>query len=423
MAPKAAAIYARISKDIDGTGLGVSRQRDDCLRLAKRHGWSVVEVYIDNDVTAFSGKARPAYRRLLQDIRDERVQAVVAWHLDRLHRRPIELEEFIDLCDRHSVDLATVHGEVDLGTSSGRLHARLMGAVARHESEQKSDRLRRKMLELAQQGKHKGGTRPFGYEVDGVTLKQDEATLVREAGRRIIAGESLYSVCLDFNRRSIPTIRGGPWSPITLKRILTAPRIIGLREHHGEVIGSAQWPAILKLKDGERLRAILNDPRRRRGAPPRRYLLASLLRCSRCGERLSGRPNAGIRSYECAIRVTGSGCGRIGIRAEFVERMVVEAVLLRLDTPMMAQRLASTTSDSGQRRLLRSLEADRRLLEDLARAYADRKVSLAEWLAARGPIEERIEQTGKRLAHHDPVARMVSKGTVRTRWTRLSFDQ
>ena len=56
---RAAAIYARISSDQDGTTLGVQRQLEDCRKLAADLGWQVVDEYVDNDLSAYSGKRRP----------------------------------------------------------------------------------------------------------------------------------------------------------------------------------------------------------------------------------------------------------------------------------------------------------------------------------------------------------------------------
>jgi site-specific DNA recombinase len=55
----AGAIYARISSDVEGSGLGVARQVQDCRRLAQQLGWTVAEVYQDNDFSAYWGKKRP----------------------------------------------------------------------------------------------------------------------------------------------------------------------------------------------------------------------------------------------------------------------------------------------------------------------------------------------------------------------------
>src|SRR3954465_13621526 len=91
-----AVIYTRMSKDRAGAGLGVDRQRQDCADLADRLGWTIVAHHSDNDLSAYSGKARPGYRALLDDLKAGRADAVLVWHTDRLHRRPVELEQYID---------------------------------------------------------------------------------------------------------------------------------------------------------------------------------------------------------------------------------------------------------------------------------------------------------------------------------------
>ena len=95
-----AGIYARISSDREGDNLAISRQLADCERLAERNGWQVVERYVDSDISAYSGKPRPEYTRMLEEIEAGVVEAVLVYHADRLHRQPRELEEFIDLCQR-----------------------------------------------------------------------------------------------------------------------------------------------------------------------------------------------------------------------------------------------------------------------------------------------------------------------------------
>ncbi|MET8156508.1 recombinase family protein [Sphaerisporangium sp. NPDC005289] len=94
-----AVIYCGISQDRAGAGLGVARQEADCRTLTERRGWQVVDVYSDNDVSAYSGSPRPAWRRLLEDIETGTVDAIACWHVDRLTRSPRELEDVIDLAD------------------------------------------------------------------------------------------------------------------------------------------------------------------------------------------------------------------------------------------------------------------------------------------------------------------------------------
>jgi site-specific DNA recombinase len=80
---------------------------------------------------------------MVDDISHGRVNGVVVWHLDRLHRQPREPEEFFEVCDRAGVSaLASDTGDVDLSNDDERFMARVFGAVARKESDDRSRRVK-----------------------------------------------------------------------------------------------------------------------------------------------------------------------------------------------------------------------------------------------------------------------------------------
>lgn len=97
------AIYCRISLDATGEELGVTRQLEDCKALVASLGWEVLEVYVDNDISASSGKIRPQYRAMLSAIKAGEIQAVIAWHPDRLYRKLRDLEELIEVAESSSL--------------------------------------------------------------------------------------------------------------------------------------------------------------------------------------------------------------------------------------------------------------------------------------------------------------------------------
>jgi len=396
-----AGIYARISSDREGDNLAISRQLADCEQLANAKGWQVVERYVDADISAYSGKPRPEYARMLEEIEAGVVEAVLVYHSDRLHRHPRELEDFIDLCQRLRTKLATVAGEIDLATHDGQLIARIHGAVARKESDDKSRRIQCKHEELAQAGRLSGGgTRPYGYETDRRTLRADEAAIIRECAKRALAGDSLRALCLDLNARGIATVTGTPWKSQTLKRILTSARISGQREHNGEIVAKAEWAAIITPAETQRLRARLNDPERRTNRSARRYLLASLLRCHHCGNRLVSRPrDDGARRYVCASGPGFEGCGKVTIMAEPLEQFVVEAVLHRLDSPELAHALnGGVSADPAGHEWQAEVERAQEQLDELAELWAEREITRREWVTARAPIEKRLDAAKRRLA-------------------------
>ncbi len=431
-----AGVYARISSDRDGDGLAIGRQLEDCEALAVRRGWRVVDRYVDQDVSAYGGGLRPEYRRMLVDIEGREIDAVIVWHLDRLHRQPKELEEFLDVCDASGeVALESVTGSVDLATHDGRFTARILGAVAKKESDDKSRRIRRKHEEIALAGGVSGGgSRPFGYDADKRTLRSDEAAVIRECAARLLAGEAVRSICASLNERGSQTAADGQWSPQTLRRLLMSARISGQREHNGEIVAPAAWPAIITPAETERIRALLTDPARRTNKSARRYLLVRLLSCSHCGEYLVAAPRASrgpgedsTRRYGCRKGPGFSGCGKTFINAEPLEQFVVEAILHRLDSPQLAAAASDRHDDPQSERWQQ--EADQALTQrdELARAYGNKEITMSEWRTAREPIEQRLTQARKQLAkitHTTALDGLVGNAdTLRAAWNELDLTR
>jgi site-specific DNA recombinase len=405
-----AAVYVRISQDRAGAGLGVARQEADCRELAQRRGWDVVEVFTDNDVSAYTGKARPAWSRLVRSIEAGTVDAVICWHVDRLTRSPRELEDVIDLADRHGVELATVTGEVDLATPTGRLVARMLGAAARHESEHKAQRQRRERRAAAEAGKVAGGgMRPYGYREDRVTIDPAEARVIREMTKRALAGESLSSICRDLERRDVRTPYGNHWSPSTLRRLLASARISGRREHLpraswqrtrpllGEIVADAVWPGIITPEQSDRLRALLSAPGRRSHAGTgTTYLLSGLLRCGLCSKGLVGRPRhdgPGGARYICAKTPGAGGCSGISTAVDWTDDLIRDLVLAALDTPALAEHLRHDDEPSDAA----DLAAAEQQLEDLASDWAAGAITRGEWKAARRVLDAKVADLRARM--------------------------
>ncbi|HWJ96518.1 MAG TPA: recombinase family protein [Acidimicrobiales bacterium] len=425
-----AAVYARISSD-DGTALGVTRQVEDCRKLAAELGWQVVDEYVDNDVSAYSGKKRPAYERMLSDLSDGLVDAVLAYHADRLTRRPIELEHFVETVSAAGVRHVRFvsGGEMDPGNGDGLLVLRMLGAVAANESASKSRRVRRKLDEVAAAGRpHGGSVRPFGFEDDKITVRPAEAEVVRQLATRYLAGESLRSLCIWLDDEGVRTVKGGLWRSPTLRGLLSSGRIAGLRVHRGEVVGPAVWEPIITPAQRDKILARMADAATTGRRTPRRYLLSGLLRCHRCGGKLYSAARVDTRRYVCMSGPDHGGCGGTLIVAGPVEELVADAVLYRLDTADLAAALAGRAADDEQAVVLGDqLAADRQQLDELAALYADKAITVREWMAARRPIEDRIDQAQRkvaRLGNSDALVGLVGNGgELRSRWAGLNLTR
>ncbi len=403
----------------------------DCRKLAESLGWTVGEEYVDNDISAYSGKLRPSYQRMLRDLREGRRDAVVVYHVDRLTRRPIELEEFVAALDTASVrQVRFVVGDMDLGTGDGLMVARILAAMAANESATKSRRMKRKNEQNAAAGLPHGPARPFGYEPDKVTINETEAKVVRELVARFLAGESLRSLTTWLNDAGVPTVSGAPgWKSPTVRGILMSARIAGLRVHCGEVVGPAVWKPIITVPTRERVLARFEQQTTTKRRAPRSYLLTGMLRCGRCGNKLfSARRETKVRRYVCLSGPDHGGCGRLTVVAEPVEVLIIDAVLYRLDTAELADAIEGKARADEQTALIaEGLSADRVQLEELAGLYASRSVSATEWLTARRAIEDRVRVAERDLATATDttvISDVIGRGAeLKAAWPELGLDR
>ena len=356
------ALYLRISSDPYNLRAGVDRQMADCRQIAESRGWSPVEVYEDNDRSAWSGK-RPAWEMMLADITAGRVTGVIAWDMDRLIRQPRDLERFLDVCAAARLtSVITAQGDIDLTSHDGQLHARILAAVAKKESDDKSRRVRRAKLDMSENGRWQGGRPPFGYRAVGDRLEvvEEDAAVVREAAAWVLGGGSLRKLA----QRGV-----GPKSQQGWRVTLLSKTIMGI----GSGGRPGNWEPIIDEQTGADLRALLSDPNRltHRGSQLAHWL-QGLLVCGPCERAMKRSTINGKARYNCAH------CMRVSISATPVEEFVEGAIIEAAPT-VGAPPAPELIPPKGDGVPLGGPD----VLTDLAQMYARGEITRAEWVAAR----------------------------------------
>ena len=404
--PPRAAIYLRQSLDqARGTpeeGRAIDRQREDCLSLARARGWQVVGTYADNDVSASSTKPRRQFEKMLGHAEAGDIDVVIAWHADRLARKVTDLERILELAERTGLRVATVNGDLDLSNDSGRLVARILVSVAKGETERKGARQRRANQQRAEAGLPRtNARRSFGYGQDGITVREDEADLIRDAYATVLAGGSMYRIAKAWQESGVPTVQGGKrWRETVIRQILLNPRNAGLASYRGEVVGKGTWPPITDEATWDAARVLLTDPSRRvlPTAPKRTRLLSGLMLCGQCeaGEtvKASSRSMDGAPTYVCR---TGKHLSRVAEPIDLeIERQIVD-VLSRPD----ARDLLVDIDAPDTKKLRREGVAKRKRRDALAVEYAQGSISLSALRAGTQVLDADIDALERQLVHQD----------------------
>lgn len=430
-----AILYLRQSLDKTGEGLAIERQREACERLCHERGWDIIAVLDENDTSAL--RKRPKFNDLLARIERGEVDVIVVWHVDRLVRQLAQLEHIITICEQTSTKLATVSGDLDLSTDTGRLVGRILASVARGEVERKSVRQKAANRQRAQEGlPHAGGWRALGYEQDGITLIPEEAEAIRDGFNLVLAGGSLRAVGRDWTQRGLSATKEArgtrpEWTWASIRQILLNPRYAGIRAHDGEEF-PAVWEPVVSEEVFRAVVAILTDPERRTAPAAGIGLLTSIAFCGVCGNtvNVSGGSRRRVeddgprrhRIYSCAGASTGRHitrqCGPID---ELVTRLVVGRLsavdaadlLVAHDSPDVPALVAERTSVQERQRQLGEEFADGALPAATLRAATDRLARRLDELNAQ------IAEAGRTSV----LAPLVGAEDVETAWNVLHVDQ
>ncbi|WP_192810052.1 recombinase family protein [Actinomadura rudentiformis] len=435
----------RISRDRTGAGLGVDSQEEQCRELADRCGYSVVKVYVDNDLSAYSGKPRPAYLRMMRDLAAGNADRVLAWHTDRLHRSNTELEDYINVVETHQVATETVKaGPLDLATPTGRMVARQLCAIARYESEHRSERVRLAKQRQAKRGVFSGGTRPYGFEADGSTIKPEEAAEIVRMANAVLSGVPLKAIARDLREREVPNTRSLRWTSNNVREILLRPRNAGFLVYrpepkHGQkrdrspyteadIIGTAPWEPILPEDVWRSIVAKLTDPARRTNhepGPAAKWLGSGIYRCP-CGGKMRSNTTASV-AHRPVYRCKDTGApGHVTIPRADADEYVSRVVIERLSRPDAAELIATPSATIDVPALRAELAVHNARLEQIADDYEQDRITRAQFLtqtdrrrAKAAAIQAQLDQA----TEQSPLAPLIDVADVAQAWHDLPLGQ
>ncbi|WP_291794022.1 recombinase family protein [Brevibacterium sp.] len=418
--PRRAAIYLRISQDREGEEFGIGTQRKRTRQLAEARGWSVVEEYVDNSVSA-SKKRGPgtAWHEMLRAAERGEFDLIVAVDLDRLLRQTSDLNDLIATGAR----VVTVDGEIDLSTADGEFRATMLAGIARFEVRRKSERQRRANQQRREQGHVVNARRIPGYADDHVTVVEEEAEVVAKTFTDFLGGVSLRQLARDLEAAGIKTTRGRTYSPRSVKLLLENPRYAGLVPRHetGETYPGS-FPAIVPREQWEAVQQKLTNPSRRSspGNSPR-WLLSGIAKCGRCGKRelRVGNGHAGAPRYRC-----GNHLARM---AEPIDAYLSGILVRVLSRPDISAQIWGEREDGVDHE---ALSAERvtvqSRLDGLAGLYADGILDGASVTKESNRLRERIAEIDEALdvgSGSSPLGLVIGREDVQATWDALDVER
>ncbi|MES2211407.1 MAG: recombinase family protein [Chloroflexota bacterium] len=445
-----AVLYTRVSRDDAREGRSVGEQEVECREVCAAQGWTVVAAHVDNDRSAgrHARKGRPGHDDLVALLAAGGADVLVLWEVERGDRLLSRWAALLDMLYDRGILVHVVSDErtFDPRRPNDMHDLQAQGARSERESAKTRGRILRNVRANATAGRPHG-RKLYGYGREyrpgpkgpvlvGQPQVPEQAAVVREMARRVLAGESCYAIAKDLNAQGVATASSEAlWTGERIKRLMVNPAYAGLRVLNGVVVGEAMWEGILTRDEHARLVARLTDPARRTVRDPSvRHMLTGAARCGVCESRMRVQKMRGYFAYVCAGRPPGSNLGgRAGtmhtaIKLDWLEGYVRDVVLTRLSRKD-ARHLFRRT-DSGERAAAAAAEVknlQKQLDETAAEVIAKRMSAglAAQIEAGIAPLLEAARDRARPAADAPPaLAALTAPGVdVEAVWDSLAASQ
>ena len=329
---KIAGIYIRVStEDQVREGFSLGEQQEKLEQLCKYKDYKIYKVYKDAGISAKDMQHRPSFQKMLQDMREGKINYIVAYKLDRVTRSVRDLEVLISELEKHHCFLVCDRDDVNTSTANGRFFVRMLTVLSQLEIEIVSERTKFGMTGAIKAG-HIAGPCPIGYYRDkDKVCRIDNSTkdIVLRIFNLYLQGKSYWQIAQIFNNEKVLYPEKKKWTDTMISRIINNRIYIGDFERYKyredletevyenvvePIITREMWEEVQKQK--ERNKATY--------CRDRVYIFFQKLKCPTCGNILTCKGSGGEKKkymyYNC------QHC-RVYYREDLIEDSLIEYIL------------------------------------------------------------------------------------------------
>ena len=398
------AIYTRKSSE---DGLEQEFNSIDAQRLSGENfiasqvgkGWVLVDDHYDDG--GFSGGTleRPALQRLFRDIRENKIDCVVIYKIDRLSRSLFDFQKIIELFDQNKVNFASVTQNFTTDDSVGRLMLNVMLSFAQYERELTGERIRDKVDASKKKGIWMGGNPSFGYDIEErkLIINEAEAKIVRILFQNFIETESVTETARELNKFGFTTKtwisktgklqKGQNFNKRNVRRILENPLYAGKIKHKNQLY-DGQHKAIIADDIWQKTKEILSKNQSNKPSIPvsritAAPLLKGLINCGVCGSKMiptyTIKNGKRYRYYLCSSKAVGNNdsCSIARLSASEAENLVTNQVLNLLKKPeFIVHTISQSTGNLQESVVINSFKQIEKVWDELFPVEQARIVSL-----------------------------------------------
>ena len=404
---KVAGIYIRVStEDQAREGFSLGEQEEKLKQLCDYKGYEVYKVYCDAGISAKDMEHRPKFQEMLKDMKDGKINYIVAYKLDRVTRSVRDLEELISQLEKYNTYLVCDRDDVNTSTANGRFFVRMLTVLSQLEIEIVSERTKFGLNGAIKSG-HLPGQVALGFKKDGnkkTIIDPATAPIVKRVFDLYLQGKTFLQISNIFNEEKVLNKN---WKDTHIERIINNRLYMGDYEMYKRL---KEWknvePVIyMNVVDPIIPRYIWEECQtqkiinQRTYTRDRVYTFFQKLKCPKCGKIMKCKGSGGKRKkyvyYNC------EDCHE-NIRESYVEEEFEKIVgqLLRFDNeynelflPLFADKEKVADKSDIEREIINLTKQKERI----KKAYMSEVVELDDFKEDLKVINEKLDILTKQL--------------------------
>lgn len=396
-----AAIYIRVSTEEQvKEGYSVSAQKQKLKSFCISQGWEVAGLYPDEGISA-KDTNRPELKRMIQDIKQDKIDCVLVYRLDRLTRSVFDLYKLLEVFEKYDCKFKSATEVYDTTSAMGRMFITIVAALAQWERENMGERIAFGFAEKARQGKWPMNFAPIGYdllETGVLTINQKEDQTVKKIFK-LYQTMGMPGVAKQLNNEGIPTKEGNRWSDNTIMKVLRGHHFCGEIYWNGQVYHGNHEPIIDKDFWDQTQELMKQRNRTPSRSVSSRYIFSSKLKCPNCGKTLIGSystykgKNGTVEypHYRCQEKRHGRCKGTKYIRESKLEKAFVE-YLNQQEYDHLFSEVAATSEQSLNKEETNDIEELQKQLDKIEKRKKKWQYAWTEDIMSYEDFKKRMDE-------------------------------
>lgn len=400
-----AGLYMRVStEDQAREGFSLPEQKERLETYCKLNNFEIIDYYEDAGISAKKGNYRPEWERLKEDIKNKKINTMIALKQDRITRSIYDWENILSFLDENEAYLDFVYDDINTTTSNGRMISRIMMSVSQNEIERTSERTKVGLAGAIKQG-HIPHQAPLGYKHENKMLIPDEST--KDIAIRIFElyhnGLSYQKIANIYNEEQV--LGKTNWGDNTIYHILENEIYKGDFVHGKRTKNPTYYSDVVEpLVSKEMWEECQHQKKNNSRAYSRTltYVFLQKCLCPKCGKILGGKAckKKGHEYFyyycrDCKLNIKESDIER-GFKEVVDQLSEYDSIVNQFFIPIVIKNF-----DEPREKIYKEIETQKQRLERAKIAYVDGAFSLDDYKSKAKNIEDTIKTLEDKISNAD----------------------